>query len=384
MVSLSKDDILQRLKYHKILDSTGKVINETKFQQLIKAVFLGWISLERIKSFWKKEALEESIFQDKIERVRPYYHRPFHYVGFSKKTLFISEKEVHERIFFHEFIPQFISRIEDISLIRRTCNLISKINDNLIRNHPACQATTDGFCDGCRDKFAEELLNNHVDFLTPLQIKSYSIIDLSIETIMAFIDEDDLIIELEESVCEQCKRLVLEHFKFCPECGKKLTNKNSSSSINREKVLNNLIAVYLEKKTGIMCEANQYYCASKVEIDIIATKGNRKLAIEGTSIVDLDVNYLYKKVTSLLFLDVKFNTFKNKMILWSMDFEGNKKANLDFIDEVAKGSFEILKASLPRKIMINQSISITQQDLNLIIKEADYIVQELLTKISEL
>ena len=383
MVSIKKEDIIQRLKYHKILDEFENILNENKFKEIIIAVFFGLVSLERIKSLWKKEVLEESVFQDKIERIRPYYHRPFHYVGMGKKTIFISEKEVHERIFFQEFIPNFINRVEEIDLIRRSCNLHKKINDDLIKSHSGCVATNETFCEGCKEKFSEELLNNVNDFLLPLQVKSYTVLDIPLEIVMAFINGDDLIEELEENICSHCKRFVFEYFAFCPDCGKEL-KRTKNDVINREKVFNELVSLYLEKKSHIKCSANNYLNESFVEVDIIASNNNKNLAIEGTTIINLDKNYLNKKLTTLLFLDVLNYQDKNKLLLWSLDAIGNNKENLDFVKKIAKESFEILTPKMDKKIMNNKSISINISDLKTLVEEINYVLDELLKKVNEL
>ena len=383
MVSIKKDDIIQRLKYHKILDEIGNILDEEKFKEIINAVFLGLVSLERIKSFWKREVLEESVFQDKVDKVRPYYHRPFHYVGLGDKTLFISEKEVHERIFFHEFIPNFINRIEEIDLIRRSCNLCNKISNEIIKSHHGCTATENSFCDGCKNKFVEELLNNIKEFLLPLQVKSYTILNIPIEMVMAFINGDDLIEELQDNTCSNCRRFVFDYFTYCPDCGKEI-KKYGSDVINREKVFNELIALYLEKKSQVKCNANNYLNESFIEIDVIASNNNKNLAIEGTSKVNLDKGYLNKKLTTLLFLDVLNYQDKNKLVLWSLDSMGDCEENLNFVKKFAKESFEILKPKMDRKIMNNKAISINNDDLKLLIEEIDYVLKELLNRVNEL
>ena len=383
MVALSKEDILQTLQYHKILDESENIKDDNKFRKLIVAVFLGMVSLERIKSSWKKEAREESVFQNKIEKIRPHYHRPFHYVGFGDKTLFISEKQIHERFFYQEFIKQFVVRIEDIDLIRRACNLTLKITDAQIKSHVGCKPELDKFCAECKNKFSEELLKNHKDFLFPLQVKSYTILDISIETIMAFINEDDLIEELEENTCQKCKRFVFEYFKYCPDCGEKIKKVNSPSPINREKVFNELVSIYLNKKTGINCEANKYLNDSYIETDILVSNKDKNLAIEGTTIVNLDKNYLNKKLTTLLFLDVLFPKPKNKLILWSLDHLGDKQENIEFVNKIAKGSLEIMKSLSTIPLMQNNSVAIIQTDLESLIKEVNFFIDELLTKLQD-
>lgn len=384
MVALNKEDVLQRLKYHNILDESENIKDEDRFRKLITAVFLGLVSLERIKSSWKREAMEESAFQNKIEKIRPHYHRPFHYVGFGDKTIFISEKEVHERFFYEEFISQFITRIEDIDLIRRACNLSIKIPNDKIKSHNGCKAEADNFCPACKDKFSEELLNNHKEVFSALQVKSYSILYIPIEVILAFINGDDLIEELEENTCPKCRRFVFEYFNHCPDCGEKIKKVSSQSPINREKVFNELISIYLSKKTGIDCQANEYLNESFIEVDILASTTNRKLAIEGTTKIDLDKGYLNRKLTTLLFLDILFPNHRNKLVLWSLDHLGDKPENITFVNKIAKGSFEIMKSSSANPFMRNNSVAIIQQDLEALIKEVNSFIDGILEKLKTL
>ncbi len=384
MVSMSRGDILQRLKYFGIVDESGNISEEVKFKEIIKSVFLGWVSLSRIKHFWGKEAIETRVYSDKVEKIRPFYHRPFHYVGFGSKTLFISEKEIHERIFFGEFIPCFISKFEDINIIRSICNLREKITDELIKSHKNCSAEDGDFCQGCKDNFAEELLKIPEEFLSPLQVKAHTIINIPLEIISAFINEEDLIEELEESTCPQCKRFILEHFKWCPDCGQKLKRKKEDTAINREKTLNELMAIYIEKKTGVPCEANKYLLDSRVEIDILASMRGKNLGIEGTSIINLDFSYIFKKLTTLLFMNVIFPKKENKIILWTLDYEADNEKNKEFIKKVTEKNFDILQSSMSSKIMNNNFISINQSDLNSLISEFDNILRKLLNSVNSM
>jgi len=232
-----REEIISVLIDRKIINSEKEIIDEKKFRELILATFLSLISHERVKRFWTRDSLEERTFREKHDKIMNYFHLPFHFIGFSNKTVFIADKHSKDKIFNEEFIPTLINSFQDIHYYRKVCNLID-ITDEVICSTHRCLRGEEEFCPSCKPYFSRELIKKKEIFFRSLNVKSHIVLDIPISLIMEFISEDDLIEESERNICEGCNRLILPHFKFCPECGKKIErSKEILGSPNREKIL---------------------------------------------------------------------------------------------------------------------------------------------------
>jgi len=376
---LSDEQILGTLISEKIVNDKNQIIDEEKFKSLLTAVFLSQISHERIKSFWKRHVSEERLLslKDRYERVSPFYKLTFHFVGFGNKTVFISDKNPNDRVFNEEFIQNIVNSKEDIHFYRRMAKL-NEITDEVIRSSHKCN---DEFCKDCRDNFTSMLLSKLDKFLKSLDVRGYILLDIPINTIVNFIDPDSLIEEWGENncKCEECQRQLLEHFKFCPECGIKVQKTDDASSNNREKIFNQLLGLYLKLKNNLeKHNANLFLHQSTKETDIYLKNGNKSLLIEGTTQVDLQKNYIIDKAFTLLLIDSLDSSIKNYLVLWSLDKNCSSERNESYVKDLFQDKrFLFNEYSQNKPMLKGPTISINNEELQSLKKEFDNIIHNL-------
>lgn len=361
------------------LDSNGKIIDHNKFKELLFAVFLAHIVQERVKRFWERDYLEEKNITQKHKKIKPFFHLPFHFIGINKKTAFIAEKSLRDRIFHEEFMPSLIGSYEDIDIFRRLSSLHEITNETIYSKH-TCTRGTNVFCKDCKSSFSEELLSNHSAFFKNLNVKSYIILDIPLELLKYFISEDDLIEEVEDLICGQCGRVMLDHYKHCPDCGKAVSKRETrENQTNREKMFNVLLSIYLGSRTSAeRYDANKPIHQGTHETDVYLSRGAKALLLEGTTQVAISKEYVVQK--GLLFLVIKATmpNYKIRLLLWSLDKDCNSTKNKAYIKDLAPESDLMLWPSkLSDKILSNPTISIPQNDLNLLRGEVNELIEGL-------
>ena len=370
---ISDEDILRTLISEKIVDEKNEIIDEDKFKSLLLAVFLSQVSHERIKSFWKKHLSEERLLRpkDRYEKISSFYKLTFHFTGFGNKTVFISDKNINDRVFNEEFIQSIVNSKEDIHFYRRMAKL-TEITDEVIRASHQCTAE---FCKDCRDNFTNILFGKLDLFLKALDVRSYVILNIPILAITNFVDPDSLIEEWGENNCDGCQRPLLEHFKFCPECGTPVSKTNNNEYNNREKVLNQLLGWYIRLKNKLSGHnSNAFLHQSTRETDVYLKNGNKSLLIEGTTQVNLQKDYIIDKAFTLLLIDSLDSNIKNYLVLWALDKNCSSERNESYVKDIFREKrFFFNKYSQQKQILKGGNISINNEELQ-ILKDEFYSV----------
>lgn len=383
-----REEIINALIKRNILNAKKEIIDEGKFIELIFAIFLSLISHERVKFFWARDFLEEQTFKERHSKIMGYFHLPFHFVGFSNKTVFIADKHSKDKIFNEEFIPTLINSFEDIYHFRKVGNL-NEITNQVIWSNHSCAKGDKEFCSNCKSAFSQELIRKSEPFFKTLNVKSYLILDIPISLIMEFVSEDDLIEETERNMCKTCNRLILPHFKFCPECGVEIERTEDKMSKNREKMFNELMCIFLSLKNKLdsgMCKSNLYLHKDTHETDIYLKNNKKSLLIEGTTQIDLPKEYIIKKAILLLVVDaISPQDMENYLIIWSLDKECACETNKEYTEEIFdKERFILLESSLERQILNNPTIGIDHEELSLLKKDFFSSVEKLNNEIKRI
>lgn len=373
-----REYLIKILLDHGIIDSGKKIKNEEIFLELLFSIFLGWVCHERIKYFWEKDYLEETVIKEKYRKIVPFFHLPFHFIGMGDRTVFISDKTAKDKIFHEHIIDHLIDSYEDIHHFRNLSKMYDLKNEAIYSNHDCKRQENQVFCPDCKIGFEKELLKVHKDFFASINIKGYLILEIPTSLIKEFISEDELIEEEALDKCVKCKKVIVPNYwRYCPICGEQIANIEKEISSPREKVFNELLSIYFEYKHNLSSSrANKYFYKNQHEIDILLQKENKSMLIEGTTTIDLKKEYIDKKISTLLLFDKIYDS-TNHLILWSLDVNCASSQNKDYISVFGEGEFILLEPCLKDQILNKKMIGIEQDELTMLKLEFDNIINSL-------
>jgi hypothetical protein len=295
--------------------------------------------------------------KEKSNKIKSYFSLPFHFLGIGDKTVFIADKNPRDKFLKEEFVDTLVSCLQDIDAIRRISDLWEIENKEIKSNHN-CTADENSFCKDCKISFDNHLNNNMAKLLKALDIKSYIILNMPINTIKTFIDEDDIIEEIEDMQCHRCFCSLDEYDRYCYSCGLQVEKKEKKESNDREKMFNYLLSIYLAKKKGLSdYEANLHFHKGTRETDVLLMKEKKRMLIEITTQVNVPKEYIVEKAISLLIMKAILPLYESYMIFWSLDKNNDSEQNYSNIkDMFGKDMFFLVKSSLPKEILKNPTI----------------------------
>jgi hypothetical protein len=387
-MGFDKKEVLNRLIFEKILDDKNQIISEEKFKDLMFAVLVSFVAHNKILFNWNRDLKENKKMniKEKANKIKSYFSLPFHFLGIGEKTVFVADKNPRDKFLKEEFVDTMVTCTQDIDAIRRISDLWG-IEDKLIKSSHNCSADENSFCKDCKISFDNHLENNIEKLLKALDIKSYIILDIPINTIKTFIDEDDIIEEIEDMQCRRCFCSLDEHDRFCYNCGFQVEKKEKKESNDREKMFNHLLSIYLAKKKKLAdYEANLHFHKGTRETDVLLMQGKQRMLLEITTQVDVPKEYITEKAISLLIMKAILPPeYKSYMIFWSLDKNNDAKHNYSNIDGMfEKDIFFLVKSSLPREILKNPTVGIILEDLIFLRKEFDNLIEYTLDKVDNL
>ena len=379
---IDKKEVINRLIFGKLLNEKEEVISEDKFKELIFAVLLSFIAHNKILFNWNRDLKENKKLNPKERslKIKSYFSLPFHFLGIGNKTIFVADKNPRDKFLREEFIDTIVTCTQDIDSIRRIADLW-EISDEIIKKSHNCQEGEKIFCKDCKCGFDNNLIEYLDRLFKALDIKSYFIFDLNINTIKNFIDEDDIIEDIEDMQCLRCFCHFDDYDRFCSSCGLEIEKKEKKESNDREKMFNYLLAIYLSKKNNLLdYDANMHFHKGTRETDILLMKNKKRMLLEITTQVNLPKEYIIEKAISLLIMQAIFPNDENYMVFWSLDKDNNSANNYSNVAEMFETErFFLVKSSLPREILKNPTVGISQEDL--ILLKAEF--ENMITYISE-
>ena len=383
-MQIDKGEVIQRLTFEGILDAKGKIISEEKFKDIMFAVLLSFIAHNKILFNWNRDLKDnKKSLKEKSSKIKSYFSLPFHFLGLGNKTIFVADKNPRDKFLREEITETIITCSQDIDMIRRVSDLW-EITDEIIKKSHSCQADSKNFCiKNCKESFENQLAEKHEKLLKALDIKSYFVLGLKAKTIKSFIDEDDIIEDLEDTRCKRCFCYFDEHDRFCSNCGLELEKKKIRESNDREKMFNYLLAIYLSKKNKILdYEANLHFHKGTRETDVLLKKDKKRILLEITTQVNIAREYLIEKAISLLIMQAILpKDYESYVIFWSLDKNNDSKDNIeDVLEMFGERRFFLVKSSLQKDILKNPTVGIPQEDLDLLRGEFENMLKYMVEK----
>ena len=385
-MEINKKEVIQRLTFEKFLNEEEKIVSEAKFKDLILAVLLSFIAHNKILFNWNRDLKENRKLnpKEKSNKIKNYFSLPFHFLGMGNKTIFIADKNPKDKFLREEFVDTLVTCCQDIDVIRRVADLWD-ISDNNIKDSHSCLEDKNRFCKDCKNSFDNHLIGHHEKLFKSIDIKSYIVLDVNINTIKNFIDEDDILEEIEEMQCKRCFRYFEEYDRFCSNCGLELEKKRKRESNDREKMFNYLLAIYLSKKNNVSdFEANSCFHKGTRETDILLKNDKKRMLLEITTQISPSREYITEKAISLLIMQAILpKDYESYMVFWSLDKNNHSEENYSNIKEMFdKERFFLVKSSLPKDILKNPTVGIVQEDISLLKDEFQNIMEFISEKIN--
>jgi hypothetical protein len=381
---LDKSEVINRLIFEKLIDSNGKITSEEKFKDLIFAVLISFIAHNKILFNWNRDLKENKKMnlKEKSSKIKSYFSLPFHFIGIGAKTVFVADKNPKDKFLREEFVDTLVASFQDIDVIRRIADLW-EIEDKMVKEGHDCNKNEKLFCKNCKTSFNNHLQNNIQKLLKALDVKSYIVLDLPITTIKNFINEDDIIEEIETLQCSGCFCNLEEHHLYCYNCGLEKEKRERKESTDREKMFNFLLAIYFaERKNLKEYDANKTFHKDTRETDVLLGENKKRILIEITTQVDVPKEYITEKAISLLIMKSILKEDKSYMIFWSLDKNNSSAPNYENVREMFDEElFFLVDSSLPKEILKNPTVGISQEDINLLRKEFDNMLAYTLRKI---
>ena len=386
-MTLDKKEIINRLIFEKLLDEKEQIISEDKFKDLLFAVLVSFIVHNKILFNWNKDLRESKKvgIKERSNKIKSYFSLPFHFLGIGDKTIFVADKNPRDKFLKEEFVETITTSLQDIDAIRRIADLW-EIGDAMIKSGHNCIEEEKSFCKECKLSFDNHLKEHLEKLFKAMDIKSYFVLDLPINTIKNFIDEDDIIEEIEDMQCRKCFCNLDEYDKFCSNCGKEVEKRKKKESNDREKMFNFLLAIYLSRKKNLKdYEANSHFHRETRETDVLLKNENKFMLLEITTQVNVSKEYIVEKAISLLIMKAILPKVKSHMVFWSLDKNNHSEINYSHIkDMFNEETFFLVKSSLPREILKNPTVGIYQEDVNLLRNEFENMLNYILEKIDDL